>query len=185
LPPISTPPFFFLPQAKSWLALELKDHYLLLADFFAIFFLSRVMAIRGKQLRNTTYWLQIIASPVDFEDFQKPRFVDFCFGLIVVQKVQLNICSARTWTNSIRYYIYRFSVFWVLLLVFAAGTVQPDVLSLGYVAFSLWFIFRESGLYRRRNDLWRWARLYNFLLLMARVRNHMPKSPPPFFFVWS
>jgi len=62
-------------QTKSWLGLNLKNRYVLVADYLALFILSRVMLVDSKSIRSTSYWVNIIDSPVEYEDFLKPRFV--------------------------------------------------------------------------------------------------------------
>jgi hypothetical protein len=141
--------------AQEWFGISLQSKYVLVADWFAMFVLSRIMSVERSMLRHTSYWKNIVESIATYDDFQKPR----------------------SWYNSVRFYIFRFSLFWILLFIFAAGSVQPDVVSFGYILFALWFLFRESELYRRRNRLWRWARLFNYVLLLVRVVYQAPFIP--------
>lgn len=141
--------------AQEWFGITLQSKYVLVADWFAMFVISRILAVERPMLRHTSYWKNIVESIATYEDFQKPR----------------------SWYNSVRFYIFRFSLFWILLFIFAAGSVQPDVVSFGYILFALWFLFRESELYRRRNRLWRWARLFNYGLLLIRVIYQAPFIP--------
>lgn len=148
------------PHWLAWLGLKQLDlkSGMLIADFVLLLVLARIRRITIddlKQLQWSRYWHYLVGP------------------------VTRHAGEARTWRDSVRYAVYRFSPFIILLLVFIAGTVHPDILSLIYVFFALLFIFRESTIYSQRNRIWRWARLYNYLLMLAIVIYQVPAIPTP------
>lgn len=56
-----------------------------------------------------------------------------------------------------------------LVVIFMLGTARPSFLTLGYVGISLFFLFRGDYLIKRRNQAWRWARLWNFGVLIIKA----------------
>lgn len=143
------------PAWLAWLGLKQMNARsgMLVADFVLLLVLARIRRISredNKQLQWSRYWHYLVGPVVNL------------------------LGERRTWRDSVRYAIYRFSPFVILLLVFIAGTIHPDLLSLIYVFFALLFIFRESTIYAQRNKIWRWARLYNFLLMLAILLYQIP-----------
>jgi hypothetical protein len=59
---------------------------------------------------------------------------------------------SREGTNVLRFWLYRNSVEAILVIMFIAGTARADVLSLGYVAFSLYFLWNSEYLLQKRNS---------------------------------
>lgn len=139
----------------AWLGLKQMDvkSGMLIADFVLLMVLSRLRRISTediKQLQWSRYWHYLVGP------------------------VTRHPGEAHTWRDSVRYAVYRFSPFVILLLIFIAGTVHPDILSLIYVFFALLFIFRESTIYSQRNRIWRWARLYNYFLMLVIIVYQVP-----------
>lgn len=146
------------PHWLAWLGLKQLNlrSGMLIADFVLLLVLARIRRITTedlKQLQWSRYWHYLVGP--------------------VTRKVG----EPRTWRDSVRYAVYRFSPFVILLLVFIAGTIRPDVLSLIYVFFALLFIFRESTIYSQRNRIWRWARLYNYILMLVIIIYQVPAIP--------
>jgi hypothetical protein len=145
------------PTWLSWLGLKQTSAHsgMLVADFILLLVVARIRRISQeelRQLRHSRYWHYLVG-PV------------------------ITIRESKTWRDSVRYSIYRFSPFIILLLVFIAGTIHPDILSLIYVFFALLFIFRESTIYSQRNKIWRFARIYNFVLILVILLYQIPAIP--------
>ncbi|XP_024535480.1 piezo-type mechanosensitive ion channel homolog isoform X3 [Selaginella moellendorffii] len=74
-----------------------------------------------------------------------------------------------TWLDYLRFFFYRHLLHAVLLLVFITGTLQYDLLHLGYLAFSMVFFHMRTTVMRRRNTIFLFLRLYNFSLIVASL----------------
>jgi len=146
------------PEWLAWLGLKQSTPHstILIADFVLLLVLARIRRITSENLKEihwSRYWYYLV-------------------GPVITMK------ESKTWRDSLRYAVYRFSPFVILLLVFIAGTIHPDILSFIYVFFALLFIFRESTIYSQRNKIWRFARLYNFLLLLIIILYQIPAIKP-------
>ena len=80
----------------------------------------------------------------------------------------------REGTNVLRFWMYRNSVEAILVIMFIAGTARADVLSLGYVAFSLYFLWNSDYLLQKRNSVWKYARIYNYILILLQMFYQAP-----------
>ena len=85
------------------------------------------------------------------------------------EKTSFSFFFSRAGANIIRFYMYRNSTEIILVIMFIAGTARADVLSLVYVAFALYFLWNSDYLLDNKNSVWKWARLYNYLLVMFQV----------------
>ena len=65
--------------------------------------------------------------------------------------------------------LMRFSQHIILLFVFVVGTAQQNILSAGYVILSLYFLYYDRSLVIQGNQLWRRARVYNYLVLWIKM----------------
>jgi len=153
-PDLRYPWYNWNPAWLSWFGLkQSKVHSgMLIADFVLLLVVARIRRITSGDMKNIKF----------------SRYWHYLVGPVV------RIREAKTWRDTVRYSVYRFSPFVILLLIFIAGTIHPDVLSLIYVVFALLFIFRESTIYAQRNKIWRWARLYNFILILVILLYQIP-----------
>eukprot|EP01133_Synstelium_polycarpum_P001527 gene1527-1783_t len=79
------------------------------------------------------------------------------------------ITEPRTWNSEIRYIIARYSSQATLLIIFIAGTAECDLVSLGYVLFSVYVLFGGNAHSRRWNNLWRAIMVYNWCILLSQI----------------
>ena len=87
------------------------------------------------------------------------------------------IFEVNSWRDRIVYMLFRYSPHFILLFMFIAATVEANLLSFGYVLFSLFFLYKDNWLYRKKNKLWRWGRVYNFAVLVIVVVFQFPYFP--------
>lgn len=66
-------------------------------------------------------------------------------------------------------FIVRHSADLVLVLTFVVGTVHDDLLSLGYVVISLYFLWNNEPLLEKGNKLWKYPIIYNFFVVLIQV----------------
>jgi hypothetical protein len=142
-----------------WLSLRTFDSYLLLVDFFVLLTLAQIIRLSRSSLsefRSSSYWKNIIECNSKLEDFTaKPRL----------------------WRNSVRYYFYRYSIYWILIFLFIVGTVTKNVFSLIYLTFALFYLYRGQTIFQKRDTLWRWVRYYNFLIIIIEIVYQAPFIP--------
>ena len=87
------------------------------------------------------------------------------------------VFRVSSWRDRIIYMICRYSFHFILLFMFMAATAEANLLSCGYVVFSLFFLYKDSWLYKRKNSLWRWGRVYNFTVMIIVVVFQFPYFP--------
>ena len=95
----------------------------------------------------TSYWQALFSSFTEFDDHIE-----------------------TSWFLRLRYGVLRNSIFWTLLIVFLAGTVEANILNMGYLIFSVVFLYSANRIYKHRNRLWRYARGYNIAVIIAKVQ---------------
>lgn len=79
-----------------------------------------------------------------------------------------------TWLDRLRFVFYLHFLDIVLILLLITGTFQYDVLHLGYLAFALIFFRMRVKLLRKRNKIFCFLRLYNFLLILLSLLYQAP-----------
>jgi len=124
-------------------------------DFLLYFLFVHIYKLQPglENLRSSQYWLSIIECTSVIEDFAR---------------------HSRYWINSLKFNVYRYSQYFVLVIVFVAATFQADALSVGYVLFSLLYLYAGHEFFKRRDSLWQWSRYYNYIVLMARLAYQIP-----------
>lgn len=55
------------------------------------------------------------------------------------------------------------------MIIFIIGTIQIDLFGIGYIAFSLFLITKSELLIQKKNKIWKWIRIYNYLLILMQV----------------
>jgi hypothetical protein len=61
----------------------------------------------------------------------------------------------------------------ILVILFIVGTVTKNVFSLIYLVFALFYLYGGQFVFQKRDNLWRWVRYYNFLVIVAQVRSFL------------
>lgn len=90
------------------------------------------------------------------------------------KEISYETTAQWTWLDYLRFAFYRHLLHVVLVLVFITGTLQYDVLHLGYLAMSLIFFRMRGTIMERRNSIFRFLRLYNFILIVASLTYQAP-----------
>src|SRR5688572_25626142 len=99
------------------------------------------------ELHTSTYWKTMVSSFISSSIFE----------------------SGEGWFIDLRYSVLRNSIYWTLLLVFIAGTVEANLFYLGYLIFALVYLYSTNRIYKYRNAHWRYARIYNIIVIFAKV----------------
>jgi hypothetical protein len=90
------------------------------------------------------------------------------------KEISYETTSRWTWLDHLRFFFYHNHLLVVLILVFVTGTLQYDVLHLGYLAFALVFFRMWDTIMIRRNSIFWILRLYNFILIVASLAYQAP-----------
>lgn len=90
------------------------------------------------------------------------------------KEISYETTSQWTWLDHLRFFFYHYLLHAVLILVFITGTLQYDVLHLGYLAFALVFFRMWDTIMVKRNSVFWVLRLYNFILILASLGYQAP-----------
>lgn len=88
-----------------------------------------------------------------------------------------NTFEFNSFGDRVLYIVLRYSLHLIMVCIFMFATVQANLLSAGYVVFSLFFLYYDEMLYQKRNKLWNFIRFYNFLVLLAQICFQCPYFP--------
>ncbi|CAM6103082.1 unnamed protein product [Calypogeia fissa] len=144
---------------KCWLGLAVDDRQMLAAHFMVFFFAS--LQLRANMLAGNALSRSI-------HTFIPPS------DRLAWKEMSFETSGEWTWLDHGRFLFYRHLLHVVLLLVFVTGTLQYDVLHLGYLTFSLVLFRMRSTLMIKRNSIFRFLRLYNFILIAASLIYQAP-----------
>ncbi|KAI4301844.1 hypothetical protein L6164_035084 [Bauhinia variegata] len=79
-----------------------------------------------------------------------------------------------TFLDHLRLYTYCHLLHFVLSLILITGTLEYDILHLGYLGFALVFIRLRLKILKQRNKLFRFLRVYNFILIVLSLTYQSP-----------
>lgn len=82
--------------------------------------------------------------------------------------------SMWTFLDYLRLYCYCHLLDLVLALVLITGTLEYDILHLGYLAFALVFFRMRMEILKKRNKIFKFLRIYNFALIVVSLAYQSP-----------
>lgn len=82
--------------------------------------------------------------------------------------------SMWTFLDYIRLYCYCHLLDLVLALVLITGTFEYDILHLGYLAFALIFFRMRLTILKKKNKIFKWLRIYNFVVIVLSLTYQSP-----------
>ena len=88
----------------------------------------------------------------------------------------LSFETKSMWTllDYLRLYFYCHLLDLVLILVLITGTLEYDILHLGYLAFALVFFRMRLEILKKRNKIFRFLRIYNFAVIVLSLAYQSP-----------
>ncbi|KAL2642994.1 hypothetical protein R1flu_010581 [Riccia fluitans] len=143
---------------RCWLGLAVDDRQVLVAHFMV--FLITCLQLRVNM--TTSEGSRSFFANISPDD------------RLAWKEISYETTSQWTWLDHARFFFYRHLLHVVLLLVFATGTLQYDVLHLGYLTFSLIFFRMRSTIMTKRNSVFMFLRLYNYILIVASLLYQAP-----------
>ncbi|GAM18094.1 hypothetical protein SAMD00019534_012690 [Acytostelium subglobosum LB1] len=129
------------------LVLTAPSVYILILDFSVLFF--SMLLLRQDSIRT----------PAD------PRLI-YPRNFLKVDDSDFTL-EPRRWNAELRYIIVRYSSQVTLVTMFIAGTAQCDIISSGYVFFSIYALY--SGHDDRWSQLWQAMQVYNWCVLVLQI----------------
>ncbi|KAJ8453235.1 hypothetical protein Cgig2_008119 [Carnegiea gigantea] len=88
----------------------------------------------------------------------------------------LSFETKSIWTifDYLRLYCYCHLLDLVLTLILVTGTLEYDVLHLGYLCFALFFFRMRLEILRKRNKVFKFLRMYNFVIIVLSLAYQSP-----------
>ncbi|KAL9235075.1 hypothetical protein vseg_009871 [Gypsophila vaccaria] len=151
---------FFDYCLKCWLGVIVDDHRMLVS-YWAVFMIS-CFKLRADQLSNlyNSHMYQQIAS------FRK--------NTCVLSDLSFETKYMWTFLDFLRLESYCHLLDFVLSLVLVTGTLEYDLLHLGYLCFALVFFRMRLEILKKKNEIFGWLRVYNFVLIVLSLAYQSP-----------
>ncbi|XP_076898654.1 piezo-type mechanosensitive ion channel homolog isoform X1 [Bidens hawaiensis] len=88
----------------------------------------------------------------------------------------LSFETKSMWTilDYLRLYCYCHLLDLVLALILITGTLEYDILHLGYLAFALIFFRMRLTILKKKNNIFKWLRMYNFAVIVLSLAYQSP-----------
>ncbi|CAB4291784.1 unnamed protein product [Prunus armeniaca] len=143
-----------------WLGLIVDDQRMLIS-YFAVFmfacFKLRADHLSGFSVSST--YRQMISQRKN---------------IFVWRDLSFETKSMWTFFDYLRLYCYCHLLDLVLALVLITGTIEYDILHLGYLAFALVFFRVRLEILKKRNKIFKFLRIYNFALIVLSLAYQSP-----------
>ncbi|KAK3193919.1 hypothetical protein Dsin_025229 [Dipteronia sinensis] len=95
-------------------------------------------------------------------------------NLFVWRDLSFETKSMWTFIDYLRVYCYCHLLDLVLALILITGTLEYDILHLGYLAFALVFFRMRPEILKKKNRLFKFLRIYNFVLIILSLAYQSP-----------
>lgn len=145
---------------KCWLGLTVDDPRMLIS-YFLVFMFScfKLRADRLPSLSGSSSYRQMISQ-------RKYTFV--------WKDLSFETKSMWTFLDFLRLYCYCHLLDFVLCLILITGTLEYDILHLGYLAFALVFFRMRFVILKKKNKIFKFLRMYNFALIVLSLAYQSP-----------
>ncbi|KAI3800979.1 hypothetical protein L1987_29079 [Smallanthus sonchifolius] len=145
---------------ECWLGLTVDDPRVL-SSYFLVFMLAcfKLRADRFGSFSGSFTYRQMISQ-------RKNSFV--------WRDLSFETKSMWTILDYLRLYCYCHLLDLVLALILITGTLEYDILHLGYLAFALIFFRMRLTILKKKNNLFKWLRMYNFAVIVLSLAYQSP-----------
>ncbi|XP_043719119.1 piezo-type mechanosensitive ion channel homolog isoform X3 [Telopea speciosissima] len=92
----------------------------------------------------------------------------------VLRDLSFDTKSLWTFLDYLRLYCYCHLLDLVLALILITGTLQYDILHLGYLGFALFFFRLRLEILKKKNKIFKFLRMYNFALIVLSLAYQSP-----------
>ncbi|XP_054800330.1 piezo-type mechanosensitive ion channel homolog isoform X1 [Prosopis cineraria] len=143
-----------------WLGLIVDDPRIFVS-YFVVFMLAcfKLRADRQPGLSGSSTYHQIMSQ-------RKNTFV--------WRDLSFDTKSMWTFLDYLRLYCYCHLLDLVLILILITGTLEYDILHLGYLAFALVFFRMRLEILKKKNKIFKFLRIYNFVLIVLSLAYQSP-----------
>ncbi|XP_057994460.1 piezo-type mechanosensitive ion channel homolog isoform X2 [Hevea brasiliensis] len=143
-----------------WLGLIVDDSRML-ASYFVVFMLAcfKLHSDRFSSFSGSSTYRQMMSQ-------RKNTFV--------WKDLSFETKSMWTFLDYLRLYCYCHLLDLVLCLILITGTLEYDILHLGYLAFALVFFRMRLVMLKKKNKMFRFLRIYNFALIVLSLAYQSP-----------
>ncbi|KAL6884653.1 hypothetical protein ACP4OV_010589 [Aristida adscensionis] len=151
---------FFDYCSKCWLGLIADDPRMLISYYVVFLFSSfKLRSDRLSGFSNSDTYRQMISQRKN---------------ALVWRDLSLETKSFWTFLDYIRLYAYCHLLDIVLALIAITGTLEYDVLHLGYLGFALVFFRMRLEILKKKNKIFKYLRMYNFALIVLSLAYQSP-----------
>ncbi|XP_028789013.1 piezo-type mechanosensitive ion channel homolog [Neltuma alba] len=143
-----------------WLGLTVDDPRIFVS-YFVVFMLAcfKLRVDRQPGLSGSSTYRQIMSQ-------RKNTFV--------WRDLSFETKSMWTFLDYLRLYCYCHLLDLVLILILVTGTLEYDILHLGYLAFALVFFRMRLEILKKKNKIFKFLRIYNFVLIVLSLAYQSP-----------
>ncbi|KMS97035.1 hypothetical protein BVRB_7g179380 isoform B [Beta vulgaris subsp. vulgaris] len=143
-----------------WLGLTVDDPRMLMS-YFIVFMVAcfKLRADRSPNLSGSFTYHQMMSQRKN---------------IFVWKDLSFETKSMWTIFDYLRLYCYCHLLDLVLTLVLMTGTLEYDILHLGYLGFALVFFRMRLEILRKRNKIFKFLRIYNFVLIVLSLAYQSP-----------
>ncbi|KAH1261546.1 Piezo-type mechanosensitive ion channel [Glycine max] len=145
---------------KCWLGLIVDDPRMLIS-YFVVFMLAcfKLRADRLPSFSGSSTYRQIMSQ-------RRNTFV--------WRDLSFETKSMWTFVDYLRLYCYCHLLDLVLILILITGTLEYDILHLGYLAFALIFFRMRLEILKKKNKIFKFLRIYNFAVIIISLAYQSP-----------
>ncbi|PHU22199.1 Piezo-type mechanosensitive ion channel -like protein [Capsicum chinense] len=145
---------------KCWLGFTVDDPRTLIS-YYVVFMLAcfKLRADRTSSLSGSFTYRQMVSQ-------RKNSFV--------WRDLSFETKSMWTFLDYLRLYCYCHLLDLVLALILITGTLEYDVLHLGYLGFALIFFRMRLTILKKKNEIFKYLRMYNFTVIVLSLAYQSP-----------
>ncbi|EXC05244.1 hypothetical protein L484_002665 [Morus notabilis] len=151
---------YFKYCKKCWLGTIVEDPRMLLS-YFAVFMFS-CFKLRADRL----------SSPYGSQTYR--QMISDCHKASVLSDLSFETKGLWTFLDYLRLYSYCHLLDSVLALILITGTLEYDILHLGYLGFALVFFRMRLEILKKKNKIFKFLRIYNFALIVLSLAYQSP-----------
>lgn len=151
---------YFQYCQSCWLGLVVDDPRMLMSYF--IVFMVACFKLRADRSPN-------LSGSFTFQQMMSQRK-----NIFVWKDLSFETKSMWTIFDYLRLYCYCHLLDLVLTLILITGTLEYDILHLGYLGFALVFFRMRMEILRKRNRIFKFLRMYNFIIIVLSLAYQSP-----------
>ncbi|PON85510.1 Piezo family [Trema orientale] len=145
---------------KCWLG-SIVDDPRMLISYYAVFMFS-CFKLRSDRL----------SSPYGSQTYR--QLIYDCYKASVLSDLSFETKGLWTFLDYLRLYSYCHLLDLVLVLILITGTLEYDILHLGYLGFALVFSRMRLEILKKKNEIFKFLRMYNFALIVLSLAYQSP-----------